>query len=115
MGMRVWTWRAWGKASFRGLDYSRGSSLLAGVCLLSFELWIGRFVQGELTLSMELLDPALRLNRQAAAALCALLVWDVRSNGNGTVNFYKFGHDNLKGRSLRNKVKSSFSFFFSFI
>lgn len=34
---------------------------------------------------------------QVAAALCALLVWDVRSSGNGTVNFYKRGPDNLAG------------------
>lgn len=94
--MRVWTWREWGKASFRGLEHGRGGSLLSGVCLLSSELWIGRFVREKLSLSMELLDPTLRLNRQAAA-LCALLVWDVRSNGNGTVNFYKFGPDNLIG------------------
>lgn len=32
-----------------------------------------------------------------AAALCALLVWDVRSNGNGTVNSYKRGPDSLAG------------------
>lgn len=95
MGVRVWTRRAWGKASFRGLEHSRSGSLLSGVSLLSFELWIGRFVQEELTLSVVLLDPTLRLNKQAAAALCALLVWDVRSNGN--VNFYKFGPDNLIG------------------
>lgn len=97
MGMRVWPRRAWDKASFRGLEHSRGGSLFSGVCLLSFELWMGRFVQEELTLSMEFLAPTLRLNKEAAAALCALLVWDVRSNGNGAVNFYKFGPDNLIG------------------
>lgn len=59
--MRVWTWRAWGEASFRSLEHSRGGSLLSGVCLLSFELWVGRFVQEELTLSVELLNPTLRL------------------------------------------------------
>lgn len=62
VGMRVWTWRAWGEASFRGLEHSRGGSLLSGVCLLSFELWVGRFVQEELTLSVELLNPTLRLS-----------------------------------------------------
>lgn len=70
--------RAWGKASFRGLEHSRGGSLLAGVRLLSFELWIGRFVQEELTLVHGVTGSSTQVEQTGSSSL---LVWDVRSNG----------------------------------